>query len=168
MLIRSQLIKEVPMKAPIPEARQTLTAYLIVRNAAKAIEFYAQAFGAKEAFRLTEPQGKIGHAELRIGDSMLMLADEYPDFGALSPAAIGGSPVSIHLYVEDVDRVVETAVAAGATILRAVKNEFFGDRAGMLVDPFGHRWHVATHEEDVSPQEMQRRWEAMFEGEGGG
>lgn len=158
------------MKAPhpIPEGRQALTAYLIVRDAAKAIAFYRKAFGAKEVFRLTEPQGKIGHAELRIGDSLLMLADEYPDFGALSPAAIGGSPVSIHLYVEDVDRVVETAAAAGATILRAVKDEFYGDRAGMIVDPFGHKWHVATHKEDVSPQEMQRRWGAMFDAAGGG
>ena len=105
---------------PIPDGRQRLTPYLIVRNAAKAIEFYENAFGAKEVFRLTEPQGKIGHAELRIGDSLLMLADEYPDFGALGPASIGGSPVSIHLYVEDVDRVVAGAAAAGATLLRAV------------------------------------------------
>ncbi len=152
------------MKAPrpIPDGRQVLTAYLIVRNAAKAIEFYRKAFGAKEVFRLTEPQGKIGHAELRIGDSLLMLADEYPDFGALSPASIGGSPVSLHLYVDDVDRVVEGAAAAGATILRAVKDEFYGDRAGMVVDPYGHKWHIATHKEEVSPQEMQRRWGAMF------
>jgi PhnB protein len=147
---------------PIPGGRQVLTPYLIVRNAAKAIEFYAQAFGAREVFRLTEPQGKIGHAELRIGDSLLMLADEYPDFGALGPASIGGSPVTIHLYVEDVDRVVAGATAAGGTILRAVKDEFYGDRAGMIVDPFGHKWHIATHTEDVSAQEMQRRWEAML------
>ena len=145
-----------------PDGRQALTAYLIVRDAAKAIEFYRKAFGAEEMFRLTEPQGKIGHAELRIRDSLLMLADEYPDFGALSPASIGGSPVSLHLYVEDVDRVVEGAAAAGATILRAVKDEFFGDRAGMILDPFGHKWHIATRKEDVSPQEMQRRWGAMF------
>jgi PhnB protein len=152
------------MKAtkPIPDPRQALTPYLIVRNAAKAIEFYEKAFGAKEVFRLTEPQGKIGHAELRIGESLFMLADEYPDFGALSPASIGGSPVSIHLYVEDVDRVVAGAAAAGATVLRAVKDEFYGDRAGMIVDPFGHKWHVATHAEDVSPQEMQRRWDAVL------
>jgi PhnB protein len=145
-----------------PDGRQVVTAYLIVRNAAKAIEFYRKAFGAEEMFRLTEPQGKIGHAELRIRDSLLMLADEYPDFGALSPASIGGTPVSLHLYVEDVDRVVESAAAAGATILRAVKDEFYGDRAGMILDPFGHKWHIATHKEDVSPQEMQRRWGSMF------
>ena len=142
----------------IPDGRQALTPYLIVRDAAKAIEFYEKVFGAKEIFRLTEPQGKIGHAELRIADSMLMLADEYPDFGALGPASIGGSPVTIHLYVEDVDRVVAGATKAGATLLRAVKDEFYGDRAGMIVDPFGHKWHIATHAEDVSPQEMQRRW----------
>lgn len=147
---------------PIPDGRQVLTPYLIVRNTAKAIESYADVFGAKEVFRLTEPQGKIGHAELRIGESLLMLAGEYPDFGALSPASIGGSPVSIHLYVADVDRVVAGAASAGATVLRAVKDEFYGDRAGMIVDPFGHKWHIATHAEDVSPQEMQRRWEAML------
>jgi PhnB protein len=152
------------MRAPkhIPDGRQVLTPYLIVRNAAKAIEFYAKAFGAKEVFRLTEPQGKIGHAELRIGDSLFMLADEYPDFGALSPASIGGSPVTIHLYVEDVDRVVDGAAAAGAAVLRAVKDEFYGDRAGMIADPFGHKWHIATHTVDVSPQEMQRRWGEML------
>jgi len=147
---------------PIPDGRQVLTPYLVVRNAAKAIEFYTEAFGAKEVFRLTEPQGKIGHAELRIGDSLLMLADEYPDFGALGPASIGGSPVTLHLYVEDVDRVVAGATSAGATLLRAVKDEFYGDRTGMIVDPFGHKWHIATHAEDVSPQEMQRRWGAML------
>ena len=142
--------------------RQALTPYLIVKDAAKAIEFYRTAFDAKELFRLTEPQGRIGHAELQIGDSPLMLADEYPDFGALSPPSIGGSPVSIHLYVDDVDRVVERATAAGATVLRPVKDEFYGDRAGMVADPFGHKWHLATRKEDVSPQEMQKRWSAMF------
>ena len=151
------------MKTPKQtNGRETLTPYLIAKDAAKAIEFYKRAFGATEVFRLTEPGGKVGHAELRIGDSSLMIADEYPDFGALSPTSIGGSPVSIHLYVDDVDRVIERAVAEGATILRAAKDEFFGDRAGMIVDPFGHWWHVATQKEAVSPEEMQKRWSAMF------
>ena len=147
---------------PIPDGRQALTPYLIVRNAAKAIEFYENAFGAKEVFRLTEPQGKIGHAELRIGDSLLMLADEYPDFGALAPTTIGGSPVSIHLYVEDVDHTYSRAVAAGATALRSVQDEFYGDRTGMLLDPFGHKWHLATRKEEVTPAEMQRRMDAAY------
>ena len=147
---------------PVPAGRPVLAPYLVVKGAAKAIEFYAKAFGARELFRLTEPQGKVGHAELAIGDALFMLADEYPDFGALSPASVGGTPVSIHLYVDDVDRTVERAAAAGATVLRAVKDEFYGDRTGMIADPFGHKWHVASHKEDVSPAEMQKRWSAMF------
>jgi PhnB protein len=139
-----------------------LTAYLIVKGATEAIAFYQRAFGAEELFRLTGPEGRIGHAELRFGDSVMMLADEWPDFGALGPASIGGSPVSVHLYVDDVDRVVERAVDAGATVLRPVKDEFYGDRAGMIADPFGHKWQVATRKEDVSPAEMQRRWGALF------
>jgi PhnB protein len=145
-----------------PSTHQALTPYLVVKDATRAIEFYKAAFGATELFRLTDPQGKVGHAELTIRDSLLMLADEFPDFGALSPASIGGSPVSIHLYVDDVDRVVAGAAAAGATVLRAVKDEFYGDRSGVLADPFGHKWHLATRKEVVSPQEMQRRWSAMF------
>jgi PhnB protein len=147
---------------PIPIGRPTLTPYVIVNGAAKAIAFYTQAFGATEVFRLTEPHGdRIGHAELRIGDALLMLADEYPDFGALGPLSVGGSPVTLHLYVEDVDGVVERATAAGATVVRPVKDEFYGDRAGLIADPFGHKWHLATRKEDVSPQEMQQRWSAM-------
>jgi PhnB protein len=147
---------------PSSAAEQSLTAYLIVKGATKAIEFYQRAFGAEELFRLREPQGRIGHAELRIGGSVMMLADEYPDFGALSPASIGGSPVSVHLYVDDVDGVVERAVGAGATMLRPITNEFYGDRTGVIADPFGHKWHIATKKEEVSPAEMQRRWNAMF------
>jgi PhnB protein len=145
-----------------PTPHQSLTPYLIVKGAVDAIEFYKRAFGAEELFRLIGPDRKVGHAELRFGDSVMMLADEWPDFGALSPASIGGSPVSVHLYVDDVDRVVERAVGAGATVLRPVKDEFYGDRAGMIADPFGHRWQVATRKEDVSPAEMQRRWGALF------
>lgn len=124
--------------------RQALTPYLIVKDAPRAIEFYARAFEAEEVFRLDDPDGRVGHAEIRIGDSHLMLADEHPDFGALSPISIGGSPVNLHLYVDNVDGVVDRAAAAGAVVLRSVKNEFYGDRTGMIVDPFGHRWHLAT------------------------
>ncbi len=154
------------MKTPRPAAknRHPLTPHLIVRDAGRAIDYYRKVFAAEELYRLTEPSGKIGHAELRIGSSLFMLADEYPDFGALSPAAIGGSPVALHLYVEDVDRTVEHAVAEGGTVLRAPKDEFFGDRSGMIVDPFGHRWQIATPKEEVSPEEMQRRWTAMLTG----
>ena len=141
---------------------QTVTPYLIVKGAAEAIAFYTKAFGAKELFRLSEPSGKVGHAELEIRGSTIMLADEYPDFGALAPTTIGGSPVSLHLYVDDVDHVVSDATAAGATVLRAIKDEFYGDRTGMIADPFGHKWHVSTRKEEVSPEEMQRRWSEMF------
>jgi PhnB protein len=148
-------------KAPAPE--QKLSAYLVVQGATQAIEFYTRAFGAKELFRLTEPTGKVGHAELEIGGCRLMLADEYPDFGALSPPSVGGSPVSLHLLVDDVDRVAKQAVDHGATVIRNVKDEFHGYRSGIIADPFGHRWHLATQIEAVSPEEMQRRWTAMFE-----
>ena len=147
---------------PVPDPRQPLAPYLIVNGAARAIEFYERAFGAKERFRLAEPTGKIGHAELEIAGALVLLADEYPDFGALSPPTIGGTPVSIHLYVSDVDAVVARAEAAGATVLRPLTDEFFGDRVAMLADPFGHKWHLATRKEDVSPAEMQRRMDAAY------
>jgi PhnB protein len=140
--------------------RQALTPYLIVKGGSRAIEFYRQAFGAEEIVRLDGPDGRVGHAEIRIGDSHLMLADEHPDFGALSPISVGGSPVNLHLYVDDVDRVVERAASAGAVILRPVKNEFYGDRTGMIVDPFGHRWQLATAVEAVSAEEVKARYEA--------
>jgi PhnB protein len=142
--------------------RQALTPYLIVKDAARAIEFYTQAFGAEEVLRVDGPDGRVGHAEIRIGDSFVMLADEHPDFGALSPISVGGSPVNLHLYVDDVDRVVERAASAGAVILRPVKNEFYGDRTGMIVDPSGHRWHLATVVEEVSAEEMKARFEAAM------
>ena len=147
---------------PIPDGYHSMTPYLIVKGAAKAIEFYQKAFGAIELFRLGGPDGKIGHAELKVGDSVLMLADEAPQMGALSPATIGGSPVRILLYVEKIDEVVPRAIAAGAKLVRPVEDQFYGDRAGGIEDPFGHYWHVATHIEDVSPDEMKRRAEAMF------
>ena len=139
----------------------TLTPYLTVTDAAAAIAFYCKAFGAEEIFRLTDTDGRIGHAELRIGDSLVMLADEYPDFGALSPARLGGSPVKLHLDVESADHSVDAAVAAGATLVRPVQNEFYGSRSGMVVDPFGHSWFIAAKSEEVSVDEMQRRFSAM-------
>ncbi|HYB97716.1 MAG TPA: VOC family protein [Candidatus Limnocylindrales bacterium] len=146
---------------PIPEGYHSITPYLIVDDASAAIEFYKKAFGATELFRIPSPGNKIGHAELRIGNSIMMMADEHPEVGARSPRTIGGSPVSIMLYVEDVDAVARQAVAAGAKCVREVSNQFYGDRAGSFEDPFGHQWHVHTHVEDVSAEEMQRRSKEM-------
>ena len=144
------------------------TPYLIVKGAAKAIRFYREAFDAAEIYRLCEPgSGKIGHAELRIGRGNLMLADEYPDWGALGPASLGGTPVSLHLYVEDVDAVLERATKCGATVLRQAKDEFFGDRVATLVDPFGHQWQLATRKENVTAAEMQKRWDDAVASGGG-
>ncbi len=148
---------------PIPDGYHALTPYLIIKGAASAIEFYKKVFGATELFRIGEPGGKIGHAELKIGDSVVMLADEFPEMGAKGPHTIGGSPVRILMYVEDVDDVVTRAVAAGAKVVRPVEDQFYGDRAGGLEDPYGHYWHVATHKEDVSPEEMSRRAAAWAE-----
>jgi PhnB protein len=142
---------------PIPDGYHTATPYLIVKGAAQAIEFYKKAFGATELMRMPQPGGKIGHAEIKIGDSPIMLADESPDVGARSPQSIGGSPVSIMLYVEDVDRIFSQAVAAGAKVKRPVADQFYGDRTGGIEDPFGHLWYIATHKEDVSPEEMRKR-----------
>ena len=151
------------MAEPV-ERSGALSPYLTVNGAAAAIDFYRAAFGARELFRLTGPDGRIGHAELRIGDATVMLSDEWPDFGALSPPSIGGSPVKLHLYVDDCDAVVARAVAAGATLMRLVTDQFYGDRSGMIADPFGHSWFVATLKEQVAPQEMQRRWDAAMAG----
>jgi PhnB protein len=142
---------------PVPDGYHTATPYLIVKGAAQAIEFYKKAFGATELMRMPQPGGKIGHAEIKIGDSPIMLADESPDVGARSPQSIGGSPVSIMLYVEDVDRIFSQAVAAGARVKRPVADQFYGDRTGGIEDPFGHLWYIATHKEDVSPEEMRKR-----------
>jgi PhnB protein len=148
---------------PVPDDAQPLAPYLIVKDAPKAIAFYQRALDAREVFRLTEPSGKIGHAELAIGRARFMLADEYPDFGALSPVSVGGTPVALHLYVDDVDSTVASATAAGATVLRGPQDEFFGDRTAMLVDPFGHKWHLASRKENVTPEEIQRRMNAAYE-----
>lgn len=145
---------------PIPEGYHTVTPYLIVNDGVRALDFYKQAFGATELFRMQKPDGKIGHAEIKIGDSPIMLADEHPEAGAKSAQSLGGSSVSILLYVEDADAVTERAIAAGAKVLRPLQNQFYGDRSAALADPFGHAWHVATHIEDVSPEEMRKRAEA--------
>jgi PhnB protein len=144
-----------------PDGYHTATPYLIVSGAAAAIEFYKKALGATEVLRFAQPDGKVGHAEIKIGDSILMLADEFPEMGARSPQSLGGTPVSIMVYVEDVDAVVKTAIAAGAKLTRPVEDKFYGDRAGEVTDPFGHVWHVATHKEDVPAKELQRRAAAL-------
>ena len=144
---------------PIPEGYRSLTPYLIVRDAARAIEFYERALGAVEMFRMAEPGGRIGHAELRIGDCIAMLADEFPEVGAVSPQTLGGPGVTFLLYVENVDEAFARALAAGGRQLRPLKDQFYGDRSGSFEDPFGHHWTLATHVDDVSPEEMQRRYE---------
>jgi PhnB protein len=142
---------------PIPEGYHSITPYLVVNDAAGAIEFYKSAFGASELMRMTAAAGRVGHAEIRIGDSRIMLADEFPEMGARSARTLGGSPVHIYLYVEDVDAVTGKALAAGAKELRPVKDQFYGDRSGSIEDPFGHVWHVSTHKEDVPQDELKRR-----------
>jgi len=145
----------------IPDGYHTATPYLIIKGAAKALDFYKKAFGATELMRMQGPDGKVGHAEIKIGNSPIMLADEFPDMGYKSPLSLGGSPVSIMLYVENVDKTVERAVAEGAKITKPIQDQFYGDRNGSIHDPFGHVWTISTHVEDVSPEEMQRRAEAM-------
>ncbi len=146
---------------PIPDGYHTVTPYLIIKGAAKALDFYKKAFGAEELFRF-DMGGMIGHAEIKIGDSPIMLADEHPDMGYKSPPAYGGTPVSIVLYVNDVDALAKKATAAGAKVLRPVEDQFYGDRTGTFEDPFGHVWSIATHVEDVSPEEMKKRVAAKY------
>jgi PhnB protein len=143
----------------IPDGYATATPYLIVDGAARALEFYRKAFGAEELMRFDAPGGKVGHAEFRIGNSRLMLADEYPDMGFRGPRALGGTPVSMMLYVDDVDLAARRAVEAGAKVVRPIADQFYGDRSGTLVDPFGHVWTIATHKEDVPIDELKRRAE---------
>ena len=149
---------------PIPDTYPGATPYLICRGAAKAIEFYKKAFGAVERGRMDGPGGRIGHAEIAIGKAIIMLADEHPEMDARSPQTIGGTPVSVYVYVNDVDALARQAEAAGAKILRAVANQFYGDRSVFLEDPFGHRWGFATHVEDVSMEEMKKRMAARAAG----
>ena len=146
----------------IPAGHRTVTPYLAIKHATKALEFYKKAFGATETYKLLMPDGRLGHAEIRLGDSLIMLSDEFPEYGGKASEQLGGSPVSIHLYVEDVDAVFKKALAAGAKERKPVMDQFYGDRSGQLEDPFGHLWWVATHEEDIPPEELQKRAEAMF------
>jgi PhnB protein len=156
----------MPVK-PIPDGYHSVTPYLVIGGAAKAIDFYRQAFGAEETFRM--PMGdKVGHAEIRIGDSVVMLSDEWPDMGVVGPKTRGGTTVSLMIYVNDVDSAYKRAIDAGAQAERPVENQFYGDRAGTLVDPFGHRWTLSTHVEDVSPEEMSRRMEEYAKTKVGG
>ena len=155
------------MTEPIPQGYPRVTPYLIVDGASAAIDFYTSILGATERMRMGAPDGKVGHAELELGNSVIMLADESPEMDARSPGTVGGTPVSLHVYVEDVDNVFERAVDAGARALRPVENRFYGDRTGSSEDPFGHRWDVATHVEDVPADEMEKRaTEAMGSAQG--
>lgn len=146
----------------LPQGYNNITPYLIISQAAKAMEFYKKVFGAKEVMRLTQPDGRIAHAELKIGDTKIMLTDECPELGGRSPQSYGGSPISIYLYVKDVDKTAAKAVSAGAKLMRAVENMFYGDRCGMLQDPFGHTWWIATHVENVTPAKVRKRAAEMF------
>ena len=149
------------MVQAIPTGYAGVTPYLIIREAARALEFYKKAFGATELMRFPAPGGKIGHAEIKIGDGVVMLADESPEMGHKSPQTLGGSAITLMFYVPDVDAQFAKAVAAGGTVKQALRDQFYGDRSGTITDPFGHIWTIATHKEDVSPEEMQRRMAAM-------
>jgi PhnB protein len=149
-----------PSVQPIPEGYPRVSPYLSVDGAGEAIDFYKQVLGATERMRMPMPDGKVGHAEIQIGNSRLMVADEFPEMGFRGPLTIGGSPVGICLYVEDADSMYNRTVSAGAKVLKPLADQFYGDRSGTVVDPFGHVWTIATHKEDVSPEEMKRRMEA--------
>ena len=153
----------MPVK-PIPDGYNAVTPYLIVDGAAKAIEFYKTVLGAAERLRMDGPGGKVGHAELTVGGSVIMLADEHPEMGAIGPRAVGGSPVGLHLYVADVDAVTARAAAAGGTVRHPPEDKFYGDRSSTIEDPFGHKWYLSTHVEDVPPDEIARRAAAMHGG----
>jgi PhnB protein len=147
---------------PVPPGYEGITPYLIARNASAAIEFYTKAFGAEETYRLAQPDGRVGHAEIRIGGAVLMLADEFPEMGIKAPPSLGGTPVSLLIYVQDVDAAAARAVAAGAKVKRPVKDQVYGDRSGTFEDPFGHVWTLATRKEDLTPEEIDRRAKTAF------
>ena len=149
---------------PIPEGYHSVTPYLSIKGAAKAIDYYKQVFGATELFRMAAPDGKIGHAEIKIGNSPIMLADEFPEMEFVSPQTLGGSPIGLMIYVDDVDTMFNQALSAGATEVKPLQDQFYGDRSGTLKDPFGHVWTVATHVEDVAPEELQKRAAAAHGG----
>ena len=154
------------MSEPVNRGEQAIHdvyAYLRLHDTKAAIEFYARAFGARELFRLVEPSGRVGHAEVKIGPVTIMLSDEYPEYGIQGPRSIGGTSVSIHIHASDVDRLFEQAVAAGATVVRPLQNQFYGECSGTVRDPFGHEWLLGGHIEDVTVEEMQRRYTAMFD-----
>lgn len=153
---------------PIPEGYHSITPYLAVKGCAAAIEFYKKAFGAVELFRMEAPNGTIGHAEIRIGNCNIMMADEFPDMGFRGPQTLGGSPLHLLVYTENCDAMFQTAVAAGGKIVRPLMDQFYGDRSGTVEDPFGHVWNIATHVEDIPPDEMHRRAEAAMAGKSGG
>jgi PhnB protein len=145
------------MVRPIPEGYHTVTPYICVNDGAAAIEFYKRALGAQEVFRMAAPDGRVSHAELQIGDSRVMLADEFPEMNFRAPKTLGGSPIMLHLYVDDCDAWFRRAVDAGAKATRPVEDQFYGDRGGMVEDPFGHSWYLSTHKEDVSEEELKER-----------
>ncbi|HEX7288111.1 MAG TPA: VOC family protein [Candidatus Angelobacter sp.] len=146
---------------PIPDGYHNITPYLVIKGAAAAIDFYKQAFGAIEVMRMPQPDGRVGHAELKFGDSFVMLADEFPEMNIVGPQTLGNSPVGILHYVDDVDAVFNRAISLGATVNKPLADQFYGDRSGTVIDPFGHKWTIATHKEDVSPEEMERRMAAL-------
>jgi PhnB protein len=146
---------------PIPDGYHSITPYLVIKGAAAAIDFYKKAFGAIEVMRMPQPDGRVGHAELKFGDSFVMLADEFPELNVVGPQTLGNSPVGILLYVDDVDAVFNRALSLGATANKPLADQFYGDRNGTVIDPFGHKWTIATHKEDVSAQEMERRMAAL-------
>jgi PhnB protein len=149
---------------PIPESYHSVTPYLSIKGAAAAIEYYKDVFGATELFRMPGPDGKIGHAEIKIGNSPIMLADEYPEMEFVSPQTLGGTPIGLMIYVDDVDTMFKRAISAGAKEVKPLQDQFYGDRSGTLKDPFGHVWTVATHIEDIAPEEMERRAAAAHGG----
>jgi PhnB protein len=146
---------------PVPEGYHHITPYLIIKGAAAAMDFYKDVFGATEIMRMAQPDGRIGHAEMKMGDSIIMLADEYPEMDIVSPTSLGNSPVGILLYVDDCDSTFNKAVSRGAKVNKPLADQFYGDRSGTVIDPFGHKWTIATHVEDVLPEEMERRMAAL-------
>jgi PhnB protein len=146
---------------PIPDGYAVVTPYLIIKGAAAAIDYYKKAFGAIETVRMPQPDGRVGHAEVKIGDAVVMLADEFPEMNIVSPVTLGNTPVGLLVYVEDADATFNKAVALGAQVEKPMADQFYGDRTGTVKDPFGHKWTIATHKEDVTPEEMQRRMAAM-------